>query len=105
MSEERAISRGGPATRRTIPADWFQLIRDEMPAFDPSLTPTRGTGAIVECFRHFPGARRSSHPTVSFAALGPHAGGLVGMAPSLLMRQRELVDFATEWFTRNRQGA
>jgi aminoglycoside 3-N-acetyltransferase len=29
-------------------------------------------GAIVECFRHVPGVRRSDHPTDSFAAVGPN---------------------------------
>lgn len=57
-----------------VPESWWQLIRDETPPYDRRLTPTRQMGAIVECFRHYPGVRRSDHPQVSFAALGPNAG-------------------------------
>lgn len=56
-----------------VPEPWWQVIRDETPAFDPALTPTRQMGAIVECFRHVPGVLRSHHPASSFAAVGPHA--------------------------------
>jgi aminoglycoside 3-N-acetyltransferase len=56
-----------------VPRAWWQTIRDETPAFDVQLTPTRLMGAIVECFRHYPGVRRSGHPQVSFAACGPNA--------------------------------
>lgn len=49
-----------------VPKSWWQTIRDEMPAFDPQITPTFGMGAIVEAFRKFPGVKRSYHPTYSF---------------------------------------
>ena len=61
-----------------VPEAWWSTIREEMPAYDPDLTPTLGMGAIVECFRHTPGVLRSAHPTVSAAALGPDAAELVG---------------------------
>jgi aminoglycoside 3-N-acetyltransferase len=60
-----------------VPAAWWPLIRQHLPAFDPALTPTRGMGAIAECFRHLPGVRRSTHPTGSFTAHGPAAEAIL----------------------------
>ncbi|WP_347551984.1 AAC(3) family N-acetyltransferase [Pseudalkalibacillus hwajinpoensis] len=53
-----------------VPESWWPIIRDQMPAYCKATTPTRGMGAIVEQFRHFPGVKRSDHPVYSFAAWG-----------------------------------
>jgi aminoglycoside 3-N-acetyltransferase len=56
-----------------VPSAWWEPIRRERPPFDPRTQPTRGMGAIAECFRTWPGSRRSEHPLASFTALGPNA--------------------------------
>ena len=53
-----------------VPQAWWQTIRDTMPAFDPSLTPTWSMGVIPETFRKQRGTQRSAHPQESFAAKG-----------------------------------
>ncbi len=57
-----------------MPESWWPVIRSSMPAFDPRLTPTRAMGAIPDTLLRHPEVRRSTHPTVSFAAVGHHAG-------------------------------
>lgn len=61
-----------------VPRDWWPVIREHMPPYDPDLTETRGMGAVVECFRRHPAARRSGHPALSFAAVGPDRDAVVG---------------------------
>jgi aminoglycoside 3-N-acetyltransferase len=57
----------------SIPAAWWPLVREHWPAYDPATTPSIGMGQAAELFRTWPGAQRSTHPTRSFAALGPEA--------------------------------
>lgn len=56
-----------------VPREWWPVIREEMPAYDPRVTPSPQMGAIAEAVRTWPGARRSAHPHYSFAAVGPRA--------------------------------
>jgi len=56
-----------------VPEAWHQTIRENMPAFQPDLTPAKGMGIIPETFRKQDGTLRSNHPMVSFAARGPEA--------------------------------
>ena len=72
-----SLSDPGDWQNPPVPESWWHIIRDETPAFDPLLTPTRGMGLIPECFRHVDGVRRSGHPLYSFAAHGPHRDAVV----------------------------
>ena len=56
-----------------VPESWYDDIRDGSAPYRPAVTPTRGMGAVAECFRNYPGVRRSRHPCVSFAARGADA--------------------------------
>ena len=60
-----------------VPAEWWDTIRAQMPAFDPARTPSDGMGWLPETLRSWPGAVRSGHPQTSFAALGPDAEALL----------------------------
>ncbi len=56
-----------------VPENWWNIIRESMPAYDPTYTPSRGMGTIAEVFRTMPDVMRSDHPEVSFAAWGKNA--------------------------------
>lgn len=60
-----------------VPDEWEERIRETMPPYRPEITPTRGMGAIPECFRDYPTTVRSDHPAVSFAAWGTDAEATV----------------------------
>ena len=59
-----------------VPEQWYQTIREEMPAYRPEVTPTRGLGVTPEIFRNFPDVLRSDHPCLSFAAWGRDAAAV-----------------------------
>ena len=54
------------------PEEWWQIIRDNWPAYDKNITPTNTMGAVAEMFRSWPGTLRSDHPARSVAANGKH---------------------------------
>lgn len=60
-----------------IPQEWWPVIREHWPAYDPEVTPAEGMGVVAEMFRKWPGAKRSMHPARSFAAVGTNAEFLV----------------------------
>lgn len=69
-----------------VPREWWDTIRENMPAYDPDLTTTREMGIIPETFRKQTGALRSEHPKLSFAARGPQAEFIITphtLTPSL----------------------
>jgi aminoglycoside 3-N-acetyltransferase len=55
------------------PEEWWQIIRDNWPAYRKEITPTNTMGAVAEMFRKWPGAVRSDHPARSVAAYGKNA--------------------------------
>jgi aminoglycoside 3-N-acetyltransferase len=55
------------------PEAWWQMIRDNWPAYNRDITPTNTMGAVAEMFRKWPGTLRSDHPARSVAANGKYA--------------------------------
>lgn len=56
-----------------VDKEYWDIIRENWPAYDAKLTPTNTMGAVAESFRSWPGAIRSSHPARSVAAWGKNA--------------------------------
>jgi len=61
----------------TVPEEWWDAVREHLPAFDRELSPSMGMGVIAERLRTWPGAKRSAHPQTSFAAVGRRAETLM----------------------------
>ncbi|TCP69313.1 aminoglycoside N(3)-acetyltransferase [Baia soyae] len=59
------------------PEDWWESIREHMPPYESTYTPTMGMGVVPELFRTLPRVVRSEHPTWSFAAWGKDADEIV----------------------------
>lgn len=59
-----------------LPKEWYGVIRECWPAYDPDITPSNNMGSVAEMFRRWPGAVRSSHPARSVAAVGKYAAFL-----------------------------
>ncbi len=60
----------------SVPEEWWDEIKETMPAFQPDSVPTI-LGAIPECFRTYPTVERSSHPAASFTAWGQKKSEIV----------------------------
>lgn len=60
---------GNPA----IPEEWVTEVMNELPPFDPNVTPTLAMGAISESFRTYPDVKRSYHPVHSFSVWGENS--------------------------------
>lgn len=59
------------------PAPWRRAYRDQ-PGFDPAVSAARHDfGRFPERLRTWPGAVRTGHPEVSFAAVGPLSGSVL----------------------------
>lgn len=56
-----------------VPEDWWPIIREQWPAYDARITPTRSIGRTAEAFRTWPDVQRSNHPALSFCAWGAQA--------------------------------
>jgi aminoglycoside 3-N-acetyltransferase len=69
---------GSPFHAPLLPSPWNVAYRENCPPFDPSCSAARRDfGCFPERLRTWPGALRSGHPEVSFAALGPQAAWLI----------------------------
>ncbi len=66
-------------THRRVPEEWWPTIRAHLPAFDPATSHCREMGLVAETVRTWPGAVRSPHPQVSFAAVGARAAELMAV--------------------------
>lgn len=64
-----------------VPEEWIPIIRENMPAFNKDMTPTRGIGKVAELFRKLPLVKRSDHPLLSFSAWGAKADEITGSHP------------------------
>lgn len=64
---------GVPPVSLDVAESWWPSIRESIPPYDPATTRTLAVGLIPETVRTWPGALRSGHPQVSFAAIGAKA--------------------------------
>lgn len=66
----------------TWPQAWQDALCEEHPAYDPDLSESdHNNGRLPEALRRWPGAVRSRHPDVSFAALGAASAELMADHP------------------------
>jgi aminoglycoside 3-N-acetyltransferase len=72
-----------PSYWRNPPCDpqWWPVLRETRPGFDPATTPSIRMGALAEYFRTLLGTQRSNHPHVSWCGRGPLATSLLANCP------------------------
>jgi aminoglycoside 3-N-acetyltransferase len=67
--------------RGTLTPDQEREVLDKLPAFDPlTARAARDNGALVECFRTWPGSTVNAH-VARFVVWGRHATALIGRQP------------------------
>ncbi|GAA4731439.1 AAC(3) family N-acetyltransferase [Phytohabitans rumicis] len=66
-------------SHRPVPEEWWPVIRDHLPGFDPAISDCRAMGLVAETVRTWPGAVRSAHPQTSFVAIGARAADLMAV--------------------------
>lgn len=66
-----------PALLQQTDPQWWPLVREQLPVYDPVSTPSKNMGIVAEHFRTLPETLRSSHPHRSFAAAGRLAGEVI----------------------------
>jgi aminoglycoside 3-N-acetyltransferase len=64
-----------------VPEDWWPILRERGPAWQPDRAPTFRIGVVPEAFRRMDGVRRSFHPQASFCASGAHAAHVTAAQP------------------------
>lgn len=60
-----------------VPEEYWQILKENLPAYDKDITPTNTMGIVAEMFRTWKGTIRSDHPARSFSANGANAKYLV----------------------------
>lgn len=60
-----------------VPAEWFESIREYLPAFDKKRSFSKGMGEFSHFIGRLPNSYRSNHPMYSFSAVGFHAREIV----------------------------
>lgn len=72
-----------PATWEYPPVrkDLIQVVRDNMPPYDPQTSATEGLGVTPEYFRNLPDVVRSTHPYLPIAIWGKNATAIAVRQP------------------------
>lgn len=60
-----------------IPSEWFEMIREHLPAFDKERSFSKAMGEFSHFIGRLPNSYRSNHPMYSFSATGFHAKEIV----------------------------